>query len=225
MIELPTQSQQTTAPAEPLSLAVTAPAALERPWNVPLEPRRRRWRWVLLAALAVSGFAVAGWQWRAAVQRESQLRRELAVREQRQAEQTRLLRESLAALTRIAETQAQSLDVQAERLRNLESRSLAPRPAKLTAASAPAFTVADEKTEPAKRKNKFVGAITHPIVVESAVLASSLLVPPSLPMTLAQSRLGRSLTRRVLKKSDANKTVSRVATSVGDMPITKRRRR
>jgi uncharacterized protein YdcH (DUF465 family) len=79
---------------------------------------------------------------------------------------------------------------------------------------------------PPPKRNRFVKALRHPIFLDSAVLATSLFVPPSLPLTLAQSRLGRTLTRRVLKKTDTDKTVAgRVATSVTDMPITQKRRR
>jgi hypothetical protein len=68
--------------------------------------------------------------------------------------------------------------------------------------------------------------LSNPIVIDGAVLASSVLVPPSLPLTLAQSRLGRSLSRRVLRKTRTDKTVGgRVASDVLDMPITQKRKK
>ncbi len=90
---------------------------------------------------------------------------------------------------------------------------------------APTVTAKLDPPPPPKR-NRFLKALRHPIFLDSAVLATSLFVPPTLPLTLAQSRLGRNLTRRVLKKTDTDKTVAgRVASSVTDMPITQRRRR
>lgn len=79
---------------------------------------------------------------------------------------------------------------------------------------------------PEKRRNWVVKLLTNPIVIDGAVLASSVLVPPSLPLTLAQSRLGRSLARRVLRKTDTDKTVGgRAATAVLNMPITNKRKK
>lgn len=79
-------------------------------------------------------------------------------------------------------------------------------------AAAPATTdvAALDNTElasPRLRKNRFLRMLSNPIVIDSAVLASSVLVPPSLPLTLAQSRLGRSLSRRVLRKTHTDRTV------------------
>ncbi|GAB4366014.1 MAG: hypothetical protein OHK0021_09570 [Bryobacter sp.] len=77
-----------------------------------------------------------------------------------------------------------------------------------------------------KKRNPFVRFFTNPLVIDSAVLTTSVLVPPSLPLTLAQSRLGRRLTTGVFKKTKTSKTVgAKIARDVGDMPITKRRRR
>ena len=79
---------------------------------------------------------------------------------------------------------------------------------------------------PPAPRNRFLKALRHPIFIDSAVLAGSLFVPASLPITLAQSRLGRTLARRVMKKTDTDKTVAgRFATSVTNMPITQKRRR
>jgi len=75
-------------------------------------------------------------------------------------------------------------------------------------------------------KSPLMKALTHPILVDSAVLTASLFVPPSLPLTLAQSRLGRSLTKRAMKEADLNKTVAaQVATDVGNMPITMKKKK
>jgi hypothetical protein len=77
-----------------------------------------------------------------------------------------------------------------------------------------------------KRKRGLAKFLTSSIFVDSAVLTTSLLVPPSIPLTLAQSRLGRRLTGRVLKKTKTDKTLTaKVVRDVGDMPITQRRRR
>ena len=77
-----------------------------------------------------------------------------------------------------------------------------------------------------KRKGGLAKFLTSSIFVDSAVLTTSLLVPPSIPLTLAQSRLGRRLTGRVLKKAKAEKTLTgKVVRDVGDMPITQRRSR
>lgn len=79
---------------------------------------------------------------------------------------------------------------------------------------------------PPPKRNRFLKALRHPIFIDSAVLATSLFVPPSLPLTLAQSRLGRTLTSRILKKTHTDKTVAgRAAVSVGNMPITQKKRR
>ncbi len=86
----------------------------------------------------------------------------------------------------------------------------------------------DETGEPApkKKRNPVLRVLTSSIFLDSAVLGTSLLVPPSIPLTLAQSRLGRKLTGRVLKKTGTDKTVGgKIAKDVGDMPITQRRRR
>jgi hypothetical protein len=86
----------------------------------------------------------------------------------------------------------------------------------------------DETGEPApkKKRNPVARVLTSSIFIDSAVLTTSLLVPPSIPLTLAQSRLGRKLTGRVLKKTGTDKTVGgKIAKDVGDMPITQRRRR
>jgi hypothetical protein len=98
-------------------------------------------------------------------------------------------------------------------------------------ALAPATTVmaAIDNTDPdppKPRRNRFLRMLSNPIVIDGAVLASSVLVPPSLPLTLAQSRLGRSLSRRVLRKTRTDKTVGgRVASDVLDMPITQKRKK
>lgn len=79
---------------------------------------------------------------------------------------------------------------------------------------------------PKKKRNPVLRVLTSSLFVDSAVLTTSLLVPPSLPLTLAQSRLGRRLTGRVLKKTGTDKTVGgKIAKDVGDMPITQGRRR
>jgi hypothetical protein len=98
-------------------------------------------------------------------------------------------------------------------------------------ALAPATTVmaAIDNTDldpPQPRRNRFLRMLSNPIVIDGAVLASSVLVPPSLPLTLAQSRLGRSLSRRVLRKTHTDKTVGgRVASDVLNMPITQKRKK
>lgn len=78
----------------------------------------------------------------------------------------------------------------------------------------------------AKPNQSLLKTLAHPIVVDSAVLAGSLFVPASLPLTLAQSRLGRSLTRQAFKETKTSKTVAaRVAGDVGNMPVTRKRKR
>lgn len=87
-------------------------------------------------------------------------------------------------------------------------------------------TVVNNKEQAKKDREKtgIAKVFTHPIFIDSAVLGASLMVPPSLPLTLAQSRLGRTLTRRVLKETDTDKSVAgKVATDVGNMPITRKR--
>ena len=77
-----------------------------------------------------------------------------------------------------------------------------------------------------KPKRGLVKFLTSSIFVDSAVLTTSLLVPPSIPLTLAQSRLGRRLTGRIFRKTKTEKTLAaKVVRDVEDMPITQRRRR
>ncbi len=77
-----------------------------------------------------------------------------------------------------------------------------------------------------KRKRGLTRLLKSSLLVDRAVLTTSLLVPPSIPLTLAQSRLGRRLTGRMLKKTKTHKAVAaKVVRDVGDMPITQRRRR
>ncbi len=92
--------------------------------------------------------------------------------------------------------------------------------------SLPAESASDKETASNKPRRGFRKFITSSIFVDSAVLTSSLLVPPSIPLTLAQSRLGRRLTGRILKKTNTDKTLgAKVIRDVEDMPITQRRRR
>jgi hypothetical protein len=86
--------------------------------------------------------------------------------------------------------------------------------------------VATNKDAVKAEKSALMRLITNPIFIDSAVLGTSLLVPQSLPLTLAQSRLGRSLTRRSMKKADLDKSaVGVVARDIGNMPITKKRKK
>lgn len=88
----------------------------------------------------------------------------------------------------------------------------------------PAVVNNKEQAKKDREKTGLAKVFTHPIFIDSAVLGASLMVPPSLPLTLAQSRLGRSLTRRVLKETDTDKSVAgKVAADVGNMPITRKR--
>jgi hypothetical protein len=88
----------------------------------------------------------------------------------------------------------------------------------------PAVVNNKEQAKKDREKTGLAKVFTHPIFIDSAVLGASLMVPPSLPLTLAQSRLGRTLTRRVLKETDTDKSVAgKVATDVGNMPITRKR--
>lgn len=90
----------------------------------------------------------------------------------------------------------------------------------------PAATDASDREPPGKRKNRFLRMLSNPLVIDGAVLASSVLVPPSLPLTLVQSRLGRRLSRGLLRKTHTDKTVGgRAASDALDMPITKRRKK
>lgn len=84
--------------------------------------------------------------------------------------------------------------------------------------------VATNKEAARAERSPVMKILTHPIFIDSAVLGTSLLVPPSLPLTLAQSRLGRGLTNRAMKKADLDKTaVGHVAKDVGNMPVTRKR--
>lgn len=83
--------------------------------------------------------------------------------------------------------------------------------------------VATNKDAVKAEKSPLMRLVTNPIFIDSAMLGTSLLVPQSLPLTLAQSRLGRSLTRRSMRKAKLDKTpVGTVATDIGNMPITKK---
>lgn len=81
----------------------------------------------------------------------------------------------------------------------------------------------DEKSaKPNQSVRKF---LRSSLFIDSAVLAASVVVPPSLPLALAQSRLGRRLAGKVIKKTNQDGTVAaKVARDIGDMPITQRRR-
>ncbi|MCU0227900.1 MAG: hypothetical protein MUF01_09710 [Bryobacterales bacterium] len=84
--------------------------------------------------------------------------------------------------------------------------------------------VATNKDAAKAERSPVMKFLTHPIFIDSAVLGTSLLVPPSLPLTLAQSRLGRGLTSRAMKDADLDKSVAgRVVKDVGNMPITRKR--
>lgn len=84
--------------------------------------------------------------------------------------------------------------------------------------------VATNKEAARADKSPIMRFLTNPIFIDSAVLGTSLLVPPSLPLTLAQSRLGRALTTRAMKKADLDKSVAgHVARDVGNMPITQKK--
>lgn len=86
--------------------------------------------------------------------------------------------------------------------------------------------VASNRDAVKAEKSGLTKLLTNRIFIDSVVLGGSLLVPPSLPLTLAQSRLGRSLTNRVMKKTDLDKTVAgKVAQDVGNMPITQKKKK
>lgn len=98
-----------------------------------------------------------------------------------------------------------------------------PERVKLELKSASEPSAGEAESKPRRGLVKF---LTNSIFVDSAVLTTSLLVPPSLPLTLAQSRLGRRLTGRIFKKTKTEKTVTaKIVRDVEDMPITQRRRR
>ncbi len=83
-----------------------------------------------------------------------------------------------------------------------------------------------ETEKPAKPNYSVRKFLRSSLFIDSAVLAGSLLVPPSVPLALAQSRLGRRLTGKVIKKTNQDGTVAaKVAKDLGDMPVTQRRRR
>lgn len=82
------------------------------------------------------------------------------------------------------------------------------------------------QSEPRRRRNPFFKFLTNSMVIDSAVLTTSIFVPPLMPLALAQSRLGRRLTGRILKKSHTEKTVgAKVVRDLGDMPTPQRLRR
>ncbi len=86
--------------------------------------------------------------------------------------------------------------------------------------------VASNRDAVKQEKSPVMKLLTNRIFIDSAVLGGSLLVPPSLPLTLAQSRLGRGLTNRVMKRTDLDKTVAgKVAQDVGNMPITQKKKK
>lgn len=195
-------------------------------------PPERRWcrratRWMLSAALVAMLGAGGGWTaW--AWKQEQHAARQQAIEEQRQRQDeamNEVLRQLAAVRAELAAQPKQALPEPA--LASVPSRLVDEprRPAPVADSTRVQFRMADVKPE-RKPKRGLVKFLTSSIVVDSAVLASSVLVPPSLPLTLAQSRLGRRLTGRIFKKTKTEKTVAaKIVRDVEDMPVTKRRRR
>lgn len=196
-------------------------------------PARRPWhgaaRWFLstaLAALLGLGGGWTAWAWQ-----QAQNAPRLEDQRKRQDEaMNEVLRQLAAVRAELAAQKPERLEPEPDPepvsppwpgvLR--EPRTLAPPAAGSVRAQ---FRTGDIKPEK-KEKRGVMKFLTSSIVVDSAVLASSLLVPPSLPLTLAQSRLGRRLTGRIFKKTKTDKTVAaKIVRDVEDMPITQRRRR
>ena len=231
------------------------PALLPKTLRVmppPPPPRPKRLLFGLLIVLLALGSSAIYLLW-SSMQQESEARQQALLRQQAwelewRAESQRQARtmESLKQQIEIASAQpilppeaAQPQEPAA--LKPTPSRVNPPLPAELPKPSEPTPELqAKERVkmelspdgdslpqdgEP-KRKRGLTRFLKSSLFVDSAVLTTSLLVPPSIPLTLAQSRLGRRLTGRVLKKTKTDKTVAaKVVRDVGDMPITQRRRR
>lgn len=185
-------------------------------------PGPRGGRWLLPLSMTVLLALAGGWTvW--AARQESQVARATALEERtRQDEAMKKVLRELEAMR--AELAAKPLPESAPRVEPEPAPRIEAKP--VPQAAAPELSPAIP-AEPEKRpKGKVRKFLTSSIMVDSAVLGSSLLVPPSIPLTLAQSRLGRRLTGRILKKTKTDKTVTgKVIRDVEDMPITQRRRR
>jgi hypothetical protein len=239
---------QDVATREAVVEASRETTAIAAPVVVVLPGKARLWPFATVALLLVAGALGFGlWE---SQKREAEMLGRFEREQQSRERESRLLREALEGLTAASAVQSErlaALETQPISITVVPPAvpvPVAPTPAVATprggggrapvavepGAASPvaplpaARSPRGREEEPPEKKSKLRRALTHPIVIESAVLGTSLLVPQSLPLTLAQSRLGRRLAGRVLKKTDQDKTVAgRAVKSVTDMPLRRRR--